>query len=122
MEPLRGIVGRDDRQVRRQAVADRKGYAAGRDGTRGSNGGHLPAGVDAGVRAAGAGGTERVPENAPQGVLKFLLNGAQSRLALPAVEICAVVGENEPEGTLHERGSYPRVRKVSGAARSGRVS
>src|ERR1022692_1100709 len=61
--------------------------------------GHLAAGMNARVGAACDGqlGRLRQPEQHVQGVLNDALDGAQARLAGPAVEVRPIVGKIEPE-------------------------
>ncbi len=58
---------------------------------------HLPAGVHAGVGAAGHGDPDRPADQQGQGFLKDALDGATAGLEGPAAEGTAVVGEIQPD-------------------------
>jgi len=82
---------------------------------------HLPAGVDAGVRAAGTDEGDRLVE--PQGAgdpgLEFVLDGAQAVLRRPAMEAGSVVADVQPEPGHADgpgRRWYSRSRTVRPAA------
>src|SRR5436853_250747 len=83
---------------------------ARREVPRQLEGGHLGAGVDPGVRAAGAEDPDGLLEQALQGLFDHLLDGDGVLLPLPAGVGGAAVGEGEAVG-IH---AFPRESRKNG--------
>ena len=102
MERLRHLPGLQDAQVAGQERVERLDEDLRRVARRREEMDDLAQGVDPGVGPAAGGGGRPGLGQLLDGRLERLLDGPQSRLALPAVEVGSVVGEGQleiPHGT-----------------------
>ena len=107
------------RQITVAALDERPARFRGRRACGHRQVGHLAAGVDAGVRAAGPVDGHASAEDSGQGFFDNLLDGERVVLALPAGVVCADIGDSQAE--LH-RASAPEPDTLNTAAPARRRS
>jgi len=107
------LLRRDHHDIARQTVVERHrqpvhGHRAG-----GIDHGHLPPGVDAGIRAAGSLHVGRTAQDRGRRGAEHPLHGRQPRLNLPAVVVRTIVGDHQLDPTPRRPGRRWRDRRRS---------
>ena len=112
MELVSDLMGVPDAHSGRQKVVERLEQVRARDRTCSLKIGHLARGVRSRVRPAGTPKLDRLYDQLLDRRLQTLLDSGQIGLALPPVEIGAVIGDNEAD-VLHARAVSNQLSTIS---------